>query len=190
MKTFTVHQSVITFYSGYFEAALRPGSTFQEATTKIFKLQEEDAVVFEKFIAWTYSRRIDHDPVDKTCSILCKLWVLADRRQVPLLMNECINAMRDRIVSNWELPSSCLSYIYKHTMAKSALRRLVVDIIGKSAGESLFDNGDKYFGRDTLLDILKVVLARSETWSKEDVREAKLCPEYHVHEEGVTCEKN
>ncbi|KAF7196293.1 hypothetical protein HII31_02360 [Pseudocercospora fuligena] len=107
-ETFNIHKGVVGFYSGYFEGALR--GTFAEALSCKIRLAEEDATTFSLFVHWLYTRKIhvsdeaaDHE---QTFETLCDLWLFADRRQVPLLMNACIDALRDAIVKAWVVPTS------------------------------------------------------------------------------------
>ncbi|GIZ44944.1 hypothetical protein CKM354_000812800 [Cercospora kikuchii] len=188
-KTFTVHKSILTFYSGYFAAAFRHGNAFQEAETGIFNLPDEHISTFERFVCWIYSRRVDCDPAGRGFTNLCKLWVLGDRRQVPLLMNACVDTFRDLIVEIWKIPTDCLPYIYENTMAHSALRRLALDIVAKTGKSSFLREGRDDFPEEALVDVLKVVrIDGHKRWGKKDVEPMKLCPQYHCHEEGVTCE--
>ncbi|PIA94284.1 hypothetical protein CB0940_08775 [Cercospora beticola] len=189
-KTFTVHKSILTFYSGYFAAAFRHGNAFQEAETGLFNLPDEDVRTFEKFVCWLYSRRIDLIASDSSFFVLSRLWVLGDRRQVPLLMNECINMFRDMIVRMWKIPTACLPLIYENTMDSSALRQFALDIIAKTGTAKFLKEGNESFVKEALIDILKIVWQDDhKRWAKHDVEKLQLCPQYHVHEEGVTCKK-
>ncbi|KAF2214130.1 hypothetical protein CERZMDRAFT_8286, partial [Cercospora zeae-maydis SCOH1-5] len=146
-KTFTVHKEVLTFYSGYFEAAFRDGTVFREAKTGV-------SPIFEQFVHWIYSRRIDCGSDAEPFHILCRLWVLADRREVPLLMNECINTMRDKSSELWMAPAICLPYIYKNTMPGSAMRRLLIQLIARTSTSLLLERIDMDFSKEMLVDML------------------------------------
>ncbi|KAM3416227.1 hypothetical protein BST61_g7833 [Cercospora zeina] len=189
-KTFTVHKEVLTFYSGYFEAAFPNGTVFQEAKTRVCTLADEEVAIFEKFVYWIYSRKIEYGSDDNAFAVLCRLWVLADGRQVPLLMNECVNTVRDKVGELWTAPTRSLSYIYKNTMPDSAMRRLIVQLIARTGGPSLLEDENPDNCKEMLVDILKVVwdLDASKKWTKRDVQNMRLCPEYHVHEDGIKCE--
>lgn len=154
--------------------------------------QVKRSPIFEQFVHWIYSRRIDCGSDAEPFHILCRLWVLADRREVPLLMNECINTMRDKSSELWMAPAICLPYIYKNTMPGSAMRRLLIQLIARTSTSLLLERIDMDFSKEMLVDMLKVVwdLDASKRWTKIEVRKMRLCPEYHVHEDGVKCESN
>lgn len=49
-QTFIVHKGAASFYSGYFEAAIK--SNFKEGKEGVIELPTEDAQVFKLFVRW------------------------------------------------------------------------------------------------------------------------------------------
>jgi len=52
-------------------------------------------------VGWLYTRRIDlgRDNADKPhFEAICALWAFGDRREIPCLMNDATDAMRNEIV--------------------------------------------------------------------------------------------
>lgn len=187
IKTFKLHKGVVSFYSGYFEGALRGG--FAKAIQGKVELPTEEVDVFEWFVQWIYTRRIEEPRAGEGFGTVCKLWALADRREVPLLMNQCIDALRDQVAEQWLVPTDQLGFIYEHTFPYAGLRRLAVDLTTKAGGPSLLQSS-MTFPNEVLRDFLQVTWALdySKRMNKEDVAKLDTCT-YHRHEDGVKCTK-
>lgn len=184
-KTFTLHKNVICFYSGYFEKVFNGG--FAEAKAKSVILPEEDVQNFKRCISWIYARRFAVNS-QKSFRVLSEMWAFADRRDIPLMMNACVDAMRDEVVLSWKVPSLDLSYIYENTAPTSGLRRFAIHVIGATG------NGSKLRTDSWNAEILKDMLMKvwpldcSKMLNKKQVEDLDMCP-YHHHEEGVKCPK-
>lgn len=102
-KIFKVHKGVLCFYSGYFDGALN--GEFEEARKGAVLLDTEDVDVFECFVLWLYTRKLDDgSKCMKSFRPTCELWAFADRRQIPMLMNACVDAVRDTVAEHWLNP--------------------------------------------------------------------------------------
>jgi hypothetical protein len=190
-RAFQVHRGLLTFYSGYFKGALDGDST--EAQNGIMKLKIEEPAVLEEFVTWLYSHKlrtesVDEDNPDPHYEAITKLWIFADRRDIPLLMNEMIDNLQHSVVSAWTLPNLTLRGVYDNTTEQSTLRRMIVDMYAAISGpiqqESLDD-----FPKQFLFDWLNK-LARSTLHvllTKESYRKIDMCSLFHVHERGVRC---
>ena len=187
-KTFTLHRGVASFYSGYFEGALKR-DTFKEGQEGVVKLPSESVEIFELFVRWLYTRQVpgadEHD-----FTLLCDLWLFADRRETPLLANTAIDKIRDEVARQLILPTSRLDHVYKYTTETAALRRFVTFIISHTGSAGLLDSALWTSNADALRDILSQVwqMQRDGTPSlgKQDVKVLRMCP-YHIHETGVSC---
>ena len=189
-KSFTLHQGLLCHYSGFFEAALK--GAFAEAKNNKIELKDEDPETFERFLAWLYTRRF-HRSMDKNdnFTIIAKLWVLADRRQIPLLSNAMIDAMRDEIASQWTVPTADLHYLYQNTTASSGLRQLIVYAISNTGGpELLVEKSRSRWPPDALWDVARTVWKlkeeRATNVTSASLAKMDMC-RYHQHEDGVTC---
>jgi len=179
--------------SGYFVAALKDG--FAESKQGFIELPDETVGTFRRFFTWLYTKKIElpEKPADMTCySEIVNLWFFADRREIPLLMNEAVSALRDENVKRWKLPTAHLRLIYENTSPTAGLRRYVRQVVGLCGGESFLDELKKEYSKEVLWDILDVVwrlkLAGTAIATPDDLSRLDLC-EYHVHEEGVKCPK-
>lgn len=80
-KTFHVHRDLLSFYSGYFKAALRGG--FAEATSGVVQLETEEPVVFEGFVKWfTHTKLAQSGSTVKTTQNT--LWPLSSYGSSPI----------------------------------------------------------------------------------------------------------
>lgn len=197
-KTFYVHRDLLSFYSGYFEAALNGG--FAEAGSGIMKLETEEPAVFEGFVKWLYTAKARTDEITKQNAgeyfkSIVRLWIFADRRDVPLLMNEMIDSLHRSVVAIWIIPNNSVKEIYDNTTEGSALRRVLVDMYASVAGDELageFTPDNDVYTKGFLCDLVKSMIAtvpRRPFLKKEQYQKVEMCPSFHVHEEGVKCAK-
>lgn len=129
-KTFKLLKGVLSFYSGYFDSCVK--GQFSEANRGAVDLPEEEGEIFENFVNWLYTRN-GHFKFRP----LINLWVLADRRHVPLLANMCLDGLRDRIVDTWKVPLNKVGYVYENTAKGSCLRRFIIYAIAHTCDPRL-----------------------------------------------------
>jgi hypothetical protein len=189
-RIFHVDQSLLTFYSGYFRAAL--SGRWTAAEDDAIRLDTETPRTFERFVSWLYTRSITDDDDEKAnCQLIIDLWLFADRREIPLLMNEMLDALKDRIVTEKTIPTTLLGTTYECTMPGSALRRMIVHAITNTASERLMADDSKkaLWPHDALWDTAKELLRipRSQPVGVASYAAMDICPLFHTHEEGVRC---
>lgn len=158
----------------------------------MINLDTEDPLVFERFVLWLYTNNITDDKLLSGQRIAIDVWLFADRRDIPLLMNEMINVLHLNIADNWIVPTNRLHKVYQNTTEGSALRRMLTWSMSRTIGSELLEGEyAEEWPREALLDVLRLALAdRSVTaraLSNEQYKELKMCPTYHVHEEGASC---
>ena len=180
----------MTFYSGYFKAAL--SGRWTAAEDDAIRLSTETPKTFERFVSWLYTRSITDDDDEKAnCQIIIDLWLFADRREIPLLMNEMLDALKDRIVTEKTIPTTLLGTTYERTMPGSALRRRIVHAITTTASERLVADDSKkaLWPHDALWDTVKELLkvSRPQVVGVASYSAMDICPLFHTHEEGVRC---
>ncbi|KAK5688688.1 hypothetical protein LTS10_000666 [Elasticomyces elasticus] len=191
-KSFTVHRGAVSFYSGYFEAAVK--KTFKEGSEGVIELPTEDVAVLELFVRWLYTRRLPETPATgDNFNILVNLWLFTDRRECPLLANQLLDAMRDEIVRLWQIPTYELHNVYENTTESSGLRRLCLYIISRTTGASkLTDANRARWPADALWDLAKSIgqLREDKTreMGKDELAKLSMC-QFHTHENGVECSK-
>ncbi|GIZ45778.1 hypothetical protein CKM354_000893100 [Cercospora kikuchii] len=189
-NTFKVHKGVLCFYSGYFDACLN--GQFAEAFRGAVDLAEDDPGTFKHFVAWLYTRQLPLNHEAETgggqWQSIIRLWVLADKREVPLLANRCINALRELIAVRWEVPINRLKFVYGNTTPDSPLRRFIIFYIAVASGLQVKDEQRQNFPADALWDMLKLSYNRdtSKYMSFDEILAMDLC-QYHQHEKDVRC---
>jgi hypothetical protein len=189
-RIFYVDHGLLTFYSGYFKAAL--SGRWTSAEDDAIKLDTEAPRTFERFVSWLYTRSITDDDDEKAnCQLIIDLWLFADRREIPLLMNEMLDALKDRIVTEKTIPTTLLGTTYERTMPGSALRRMIVHAITATASEPLVADDSKkaLWPHDALWDTMKEFLKvpRPQPVGVASYATMDICPLFHTHEEGVRC---
>ncbi|KAF2278662.1 uncharacterized protein EI97DRAFT_456118 [Westerdykella ornata] len=88
---FDAHIELLCAHSPFFDNALK--GRFQEAETKIIALPEDDPDSFSDLLSYVYTKRISVDEKATTWMDLCKLWVMADKYQIPALQNAVMAKM-------------------------------------------------------------------------------------------------
>ncbi|KAK5736349.1 hypothetical protein LTR17_007513 [Elasticomyces elasticus] len=189
--SFDVDRGTACFYSGYFEAALKQDS-FKEGKDGIIELAEEDEVLFEYFIKWLYSGQLPiTPPKGDNFDILCDLWLFGDRRDVPLLQNQALDAIRDEVVRTLTVPDRCTAKIYANTTEKSGLRCFAIHIIALTIAPTNFARYRKAdWPAEAVWDVFGSVVQGQHTklpaLNSSGVAKIDMCV-YHTHEAGVNC---
>lgn len=190
-RAFHIHRGLLTFYSGYFKAALN--GRFVEAQSGVIKLDTEEPAVFEEFVKWLYTHKprtekITYENRKQHYLSIVKLWIFADRRDVPLLMNEMIDSFQHDVVRVWAMPRDVLKEVYENTIEGSTLRRMIVDMYKSISGPMRQEYLDD-FPKQFLFDWLNSQFGSGvqKHLSKEAYGKVDMCPFFHAHEEGVSC---
>ncbi|KAI7329280.1 hypothetical protein KC315_g6234 [Hortaea werneckii] len=207
-KTIQVHRGVLSFYSGYFRAAL--DGNFAEASKGVIKLSTEKFDVVELAVTWMYVRKLDVDFEGKyffdTGLLLCELWTFADRRQIPLLANVAIDHLRSHHLMHWYAPSlEMIRYSYANTPANAALRRFMVFFLTVIGSSHIFKKigGDFEWPQEAIWDLLMAVSGDRDDGAyqhkhypvtvdtkvkhqKKIIQDVNMC-KYHIHDSGVSC---
>jgi hypothetical protein len=168
-ELFTAHKNFVIHHSPVFEAAF--SKCFIEGQTKAYALNETEPRTFEMFLEWVYGQNIipslpfDHFSIDPMA--YCRLWILADKYQVPRLQNEIMRFL-------WRLKSSIpvtpvpvekeishdnIQEIYDKTMNGSPLRMFLAEHMAAFGLEAPFPIRqaveDRILTQEMLVDILE-----------------------------------
>ncbi|KAI9681751.1 MAG: hypothetical protein M1829_000496 [Trizodia sp. TS-e1964] len=131
---FLVHKDVLVRKSPYFKAAF--DGAFKEADSGTLSLPEDDVETFRRFISYIYSGLILSDNLYKyaylhsTPNILLefvRLYILADKFQMPRMKNEVIDAIREVHLEsvNLEIHVEAFRLAYENTLRSSPLRKVL-----------------------------------------------------------------
>ncbi|THZ08703.1 hypothetical protein D6C91_10074 [Aureobasidium pullulans] len=198
-EAYSVHKELLCFYSDFFRAAFN--GSFKEAIESQIELPDAEISIFEAFQTWLYARTLlnAEDPMDKpdrpfyhSHPILAKLWIFGDKYQIPLLQNNVIDTMHEKVEKDKLAPSTCVALAYENTLPGSCLRRAVVDIVAHRALLEVQDGacGPQYRQYWTLDASMDMMAAIASAWRSKLIPYTFLKTErchYHVHAEGEHC---
>lgn len=139
-ETKIFHRNLLMSVSGFFAVGLT--SSFKEASTGIFELEEEDSSTFSVFEQWVYRNRlfikkpslaspssassdIEDDQQEWEC--LPRLYTLGERLDAPKFKDAVISAIIEKVNESKVVPDNWAAYVYQNTVTACALRRLIVD---------------------------------------------------------------
>jgi len=191
-KTFEIYKGLLSYYSDYFRAALN--GRFSEAQEGVISLPTEDAEIFGYFKNWVYTHKLttgeESDLKALAEQTIRRIYVFADRRQIPLLGNECLNLVHSKIADTWTLSHGDVPYLYEHLLPGNGLRRFMIDsyAVTMNQAENGFLDGDEWT-LDSLRELTKALVTRPKFEGQDDYAKRDVC-QYHVHTEGVRCESS
>ncbi len=194
---FGIHRSLLCNCSTYFKGAFT--GSFKEATEQVIELESEDVDIMEIFVRWLYFGQLhieDHEKVKCLGEMdLCRLWIFADVRGIPELMNIAINKLHDSLADDEGLHDyDVLPYVLAHTGETADPRRFYVEAYAVSLDLSCF-SPDKmeYYDKAFLITLLfRIAQLRSFPIERKKClnnwEEIDICL-FHVHEEGTNCRR-
>ncbi|KAH0372210.1 hypothetical protein KCU65_g1355, partial [Aureobasidium melanogenum] len=199
-QPFILHKGLLCFYSDFFRAALE--GSFKEANEGKVELPDVKVEVFEAFQVWLYSRSLrnieDHEESSERQKLpsfqtLAHLWVFGDKYQIPLLQNNCIDALLAKNKEESQFDTTVVQIAYFDTMHGSPLRKLAIDICvfdmcHGPAHKSIFINANSpNWSQEALIDFASCISAAWQhklPWGAVPSRDK--C-HYHVHAAGERC---
>jgi hypothetical protein len=147
--------------------------------------------VFERFVFWLYTNKITDGALASSPDIMVNLWLFADRRDIPLVVNEMIDALHVDIARSWIMPTNQIENIYENTSEGSALRRMLMWSMSSTSDARILkaEFCVEKWPREALMDMLRLVMATrpAPVTSQVQCGKASMCPTYHIHEYGATC---
>lgn len=157
--TFYAYKGVLSFYSGYFRTALK--GSWAEAEAGHFVFEDEDVDVFERFILWLNSSSIIGKTLELDFDILVRVWLFADRRDIPLLLNDMIDDLKRTVIKQTTVPVTSLHLVYENTSPGSLLRRMLIDALSSLCNPLNFnvDACVDLWPKHALWDLAKAVCA-------------------------------
>lgn len=190
----TVPRELLTANSPFFHAALT--GTFAEGLSQTVRLPEDRADVFDYFLYWLYTRRLDHEAVDAAEPTkpayfwLLHLYCLVDK----LGVESCKNAIVEKVARLAEetnsVPTPTDTWIVFETFGGqegNCLRRLVVDLFAWKRTDNLLDQHEDEWHPRFMRDLV-VKMKREDTRVSGMVKPwvRNLC-RYHEHAMGKRC---
>ncbi|KAI4224427.1 MAG: hypothetical protein LQ349_007245 [Xanthoria aureola] len=138
---FHVHQNLLCKHSPFFAAAFN--GSFKESAGSM-ELREDDPEAFDRFLQWLYRRDFTISPIgDKQCTSsryqeLVRVYILADKLDVPLLKNRVMVSLFDTVTLpngnfRWQPSLNCrfrprsreVKLVYTNTVKGSPIRNFM-----------------------------------------------------------------
>ena len=141
-----VPRELLTSVSPFFHACLT--GTFAEGLSQVVKLPEDRADVFDYFLYWLYTRRLDHEAVDAVEPVkpayfwLLHLYCLVDKLGVVACKNAIVEKVASLAEETNSVPTPTDTWIVFETFAsqqQNCMRRLVVDLFAWKRTDNLLD---------------------------------------------------
>ncbi|TVY84229.1 hypothetical protein LSUE1_G000532 [Lachnellula suecica] len=130
-NTFAIYLAHIQYYSPVLVSAL----TSDGSTPRI--LADVDVDVFGLLVQWLYTQSLLNSKKEPAYQHrLMALWVLANRLEIPALMNDAINMLEERRRMENTVQMKTLGYVYANTVKGDALRRYLMEVCSRSVGTS------------------------------------------------------
>lgn len=196
-KDFHVHEDALRRHSEFFRAALI--GDWNEAREGIVRLPEEDPEVFDTFVTFVYSGRVNV-PQDTDCSTdkvdsdelgaLADCWLLADRMISQSFKDAVADALTKRIVRTGMVPLDMPEIIYAHTSIPCGIKRLLVDVAVLGWNEG--DFRDQSHNTDLVAFLAETTIRALNMTTAEkngDYSWADMGCKYHDHGDGMPCYK-
>jgi hypothetical protein len=202
-ETEIFHRNLLTSISGFFATGLT--SSFKEASTGVFELEEEDSDTFSVFEQWVYKDRLfikkpassssasseDAEDDCKEWECLPLLYTLGERLDAPKFKDAVISAIIEKVNESKVVPDNWAACVYQNTVSACALRRLIVDFHIFAHQGKLLKKGACPDAEEPEVEFLHDAMERmSEAGSSVFAVDAGVMPwsdvcVYHEHGEGA-----
>lgn len=128
-KQYCVHEELLKASSQHFKAALEGGC--QEAKNGVFKLDEENACIFELFLDWIYHGKIYYTTKYLDADLLLvELYLFGERRGCAVFQNEVVDEIASFLgKGDCEMTPEAVFLLFSETTASSKVRRFIAEKI-------------------------------------------------------------
>ncbi|PVI01905.1 hypothetical protein DM02DRAFT_670935 [Periconia macrospinosa] len=123
-EKFIMIRPLLCFHSSFFRKLLDPNGPFKENGAKIVDIQD-DIKVFVAMQRWIHTGHINDVGVKTLPLALCKIWVFADKRGMPGLANDAIDALHEYTAYHGTIPTPTIPYILENTLPESKLYKFL-----------------------------------------------------------------
>ncbi|KAI9670232.1 MAG: hypothetical protein M1831_006446 [Alyxoria varia] len=177
----TIPRELLTTASPFFNAALT--GTFAEGLSQTVRLPEDRPDVFDYFLYWMYTRRLDHEAVDAVEPVkpayfwLLHLYCLVDKLGVNACKNAIVEKVADLAEATNSVPTPTDTWIIFDTflhVESNCMRRLIVDLFAWKRTDNLLDQHEDEWHPRFMRDL--VVSLKTEDLSQADFMRPGLAP--------------
>jgi len=200
---FTIHKDLLCKKVEYFNIMFN--GEFIESQTQAASFPEDHPIAFKLFVSWLYRETIAPlQTIDQCgmteCQQLCRLFALAEKYEVPLLADACMDAMISFSRSKNGIPNiATITLGYLETFDDSKLRiylaRCCAYIIltsGTETSDGTWSNeklSALFEKTPVIMEDVMPLLRRQAGKMMQDPREVPAC-EYHQHAKTEPCPHN
>jgi hypothetical protein len=126
--SFHAHIDLLCSSSTFFSNALT--GDFKEGRDKVVPMPDDEPEVFLEFLNWLYNRKHFGGMMFAFVDMLkwCKLWILADKLDVPALQNFAMESIFNKFESydGHSVPTSTFNHVYQNSVPDSPLREVLL----------------------------------------------------------------
>jgi hypothetical protein len=162
---FDVHRNFVCEESSFFKKAIN--GPFREAEKKEIELPFEEPHIFTAVMNWIYRKTFDPDLDAITWLDLAKLWIIADKLDIPLLQHRVIQTIFEK---HWKktavggpkahsrgianVSPNTIDHVYDNTRDDAALRHVLIALFVDSVSIKKLQERTADYPADFLADIL------------------------------------
>lgn len=130
---FDVHLELLCDSSPHFNSLFN--DRFATVPPATVRLPDDDPDTFTEFLNWVYYGTIFQNQLHPPWIELFRLWVLADKFEVPELQNLVVTRCKKKLdyQKNGVLATNTINYVYNNTVPGSPLRQMTVDTFAQRA---------------------------------------------------------
>jgi hypothetical protein len=150
---FDVHLELLCDSSPYFNRLFN--DRFARVPPATVRLPDYDPGTFTEFLNWVYRGTIFQNQLHPPLIELFRLWVLADKFEVPELQNLVVTHCKKKLdyQKNGVVATNTINYVYNNTVPGSPLRQMTVDTFAQRATKAKFSKYREEVPRAFLEDL-------------------------------------
>jgi hypothetical protein len=159
---FDVHIELLCDSSPYFNNLFN--DRFDRVPPATVRLPDDDPDTFTEFLNWVYRGTIFQNQLHPPLIELFRLWVLAQKFEVPELQNLVVTRCKQKLdyQKKGVLPTNTINYVYNNTIPGSPLRQMTVNIFAQRATKANFSRYREEVPRAFLEDLCVFWLEKGE----------------------------
>jgi hypothetical protein len=155
--SFYAHIDLLCSSSAFFRKALK--GDFKEGVDNVVPMPDDEPEIFLEFLNWLYDRKYFDGVLLVFVDMLrwCKLWILADKLDVPALQNFAMESIFRKFESydGRSLPASTFNHVYQNSVPHSPLREVLVQFAVRKMDLKFYDENVSAFEVDFLEDLCR-----------------------------------
>jgi hypothetical protein len=161
--SFHAHIDLLCTSSTFFNKALN--GEFKEGIDKVVPMPDDEPEIFLEFLNWLYDRKHFNGMPLVFVDVLkwCKLWILADKLDVPALQNFAMESIFKTFDSydGHSLPASTFNHVYQNSVPNSPLREVLWQFAVRKMALKFYNENVSALEVDFLEDLCRGYMLKS-----------------------------